>query len=87
MFGTFDCGTLRSLARFLQAENPIHEVPDNLLHFTKRRRLPYIYAPEELTQLVVAASRLRLTYPLRREVYATMFGLDCRDRAPRFGST
>jgi integrase/recombinase XerD len=69
---------LRDVAQFacfLQAENPIHEVPDNLFHFTKRRRLPYIYAPEELTQLVVAASRLRLTYPLRREVYATMFGL------------
>jgi len=62
-------------ARFLHAENPTHEVPANLFHFTKRRRLPYIYAPEELAQLVGAADRLRLTYPLRREVYATMFGL------------
>jgi integrase/recombinase XerD len=61
--------------RFLHAENPTHEVPANLFHFTKRRRLPYIYAPEELAQLVVAANRLRLTYLLRREVYATMFGL------------
>jgi integrase/recombinase XerD len=61
--------------RFLHAENPAHEVPTNLFHFTKRRRLPYIYAPEELAQLVGAANRLRLTYPLRREVYATLFGL------------
>jgi len=63
------------LGRFLHVEDPAHEVPANLFHFTKRRRLPYIYAPEELTQLVGAANRLRLTYPLRREVYATMFGL------------
>jgi integrase/recombinase XerD len=61
--------------RFLHAENPAHEVPANFLHFTKRRRLPYIYAPEELAQLLGAVSRLRLTYPLRREVYATMLGL------------
>ena len=61
--------------RFLHAENPAHEVPVNLFHFTRRRRLPYIYAPEELAKLVEAANHLRLTYPLRREVYATMFGL------------
>ena len=63
------------LGRFLHAENPTHEVPANLFPGTTRRRLPYIYAPEELAQLVRAANRLRLTYPLRREVYATMFGL------------
>lgn len=62
-------------AHFLHAENPIHEVPVNRFHFSKRRRLPYIYAPEELAQLVAAADGLCLTYPLRREVYATMFGL------------
>lgn len=61
--------------RFLHAENPAHEVPVNLFHFTKWRRLPYIYAPEELAKLVEAANHLRLTYPLRGEVYATMFGL------------
>ncbi|UIF88575.1 tyrosine-type recombinase/integrase (plasmid) [Cupriavidus necator] len=61
--------------RFLHAEDPAHEVPANLFHFTKRRRLPYIYAPEELAQLIEAANHLRPTYPLRREGYATMFGL------------
>ena len=49
------------LARFLHAEDPAHEV--------------LIYAPAELAQLVAAAGRLRLTYPLRRPVYGTLLGL------------
>ena len=63
------------LARFLHAEDPIHEVPFNPFHAPKCRPLPYIYAPEEIVQLVAAASRLRESYPLRRRVYATLFGL------------
>jgi integrase len=63
------------LARFLHAEDPNHEVPSNLFHAAKRRPLPYIYAPEEIVQLLKAASRLRESYPLRRQVYATMLGL------------
>src|SRR5207237_1277806 len=39
------------------------------------RLLPYIYAPEEIVQLIEAARRLRESYPLRRQVYATMLGL------------
>ena len=42
---------------------------------SKVRPLPYIYVPEEVAQIVAAAGRLRRTYPLRREVYATLFGL------------
>lgn len=63
------------LARFLHAEDPTHEVPSNPFHAPRRRPLPYIYAPEEIVQLVAAASRLRESYPLRRQVYATMLGL------------
>jgi integrase/recombinase XerD len=63
------------LARFLHAEDPIHEVPFNPFHAPKCRPLPYIYASEEIVQLVEAASRLREYYPLRRRVYATLFGL------------
>jgi integrase/recombinase XerD len=67
---------IRRLARFLHAEDPAHEIPPTTLFpAPKRRRLPYIYAPEELRALVAAAGRLRTTYPLRRQVYATLLGL------------
>ncbi len=63
------------LARFLHAEDPTHEIPSNLFHAPNCRPLPYIYAPEEVGQLIGAVRGLRETYPLRRQVYATMIGL------------
>jgi integrase/recombinase XerD len=64
-----------NLARFLHAEDPSHEVPSNPFHVSMRRRLPYVYASEEIVQLVRAASRLRKSYPLRRQIYSTLIGL------------
>lgn len=63
------------LAHFLHAEDPIHEIPFNPFHALKHRPLPYIYAPNEIVQLVGAASRLRESYPLRRHLYGTLLGL------------
>ena len=63
------------LARFLRAEDSAHEVPPNPFHAATRRRLPCIYTPREIVQLVGAASQLRASYPLRRQVYATLLGL------------
>jgi integrase len=63
------------LARFLHAEDPVHEVPSNLFTAPKQRPLPYIYTPEEIARLVGAAQRLRKSYPFRRQVYATLIGL------------
>jgi integrase/recombinase XerD len=63
------------LARFLHAEDPTHEVPANPFHASTQRHLPYIYSPVEIVQLVGAASRLRESYPLRCQVYATLLGL------------
>lgn len=63
------------LARFLYAEDPTHQVPSDLSHVPFHRRLPYIYAPEEIVQLMEAARRLRESYPLRRQLYATLIGL------------
>lgn len=63
------------LARFLHAEHPDHEVPPNPFYAPARRRLPYIYTPEEIGQLVGAAGRIRKSYPLRRQVYGTLLGL------------
>lgn len=64
------------LARFLHAENRAHEVPPSALFpAPKVRPLPYIYTSGELAQIIEAAGRLRQTYPLRREAYATLLGL------------
>jgi len=64
------------LARFLHAEDRVHEVPPSALFpAPKVRPLPYIYTSGELAQIIEAAGRLRQTYPLRREVYATLLGL------------
>jgi integrase len=64
-----------NLARFLHAEDPLHEVPSNPFQAAKHRPLPYIYTPEEIARLIGAAQRLRETYPLRRQGYATLIGL------------
>lgn len=64
------------LARFLASEDPAHEVPrPEILRYTYLRRLPYIYSPDEVTRLIASTRRLSRTYPLRRETYATLFGL------------
>jgi integrase/recombinase XerD len=65
-----------ALARFLHAEDPAHEIPPSaVFHAPTRRTLPHIYTPEQLAQIVAAAGRLRQTYALRRQTYATLFGL------------
>jgi integrase/recombinase XerD len=63
-------------ARFVRAEDPAHEVPP-LTHFRGAyvRPLPYIYTSEEIARILAATERLRPTYPLRRRMYATLFGL------------
>jgi integrase/recombinase XerD len=63
------------LARFLHAEDSIHEIPFNPFYTPKRRILPYIYAPDEIVQIIGATDHLRESYPLRRQVYATLIGL------------
>ncbi len=63
------------LARFLHAEDVAHEVPPLVFRAPRHRCPPYIYTPEQLAQIVAAASHLRETYPLRRRTYATLLGL------------
>jgi integrase/recombinase XerD len=64
------------LARFLRAEDAAHELPPpRLFPIRVIRRPPYIYTPEEVGRLLVAAGGLSRSYPLRREVYRTMLGL------------
>jgi integrase len=64
------------LARFLHGEDPAHEIPpERFFHAARVRPLPYIYAPEQIAQIVKAARRLAESYPLRRQTYATLPGL------------
>jgi len=69
--------TVRRFALALHAEEPRHEVApaDALGRATFRRRIPHIYAPDEITGLMEAAAALppgKLDQPL---IYTTLFGL------------
>jgi integrase len=69
--------TVRRFALALHAEEPRHEVApaDALGRATFRRRIPHIYAPDEITGLMEAAAALppgKLDRPL---IYTTLFGL------------
>jgi integrase/recombinase XerD len=64
------------LARFLHAEDPVHEVPSRSPFPRSRHRPPpYIYTAEEIGRIVATAGLLDGIYPLGRQVYATLFGL------------
>ena len=64
------------LARFLHAEDAAHEVPSlDLFRHHYVRPLPYIYTPEEISRIIAASACLSRSYPLRRQVYATLLGL------------
>ena len=68
--------TVAMFAAFLRAEDPAHELPPTGLFPTMpQRQAPYIYSQGEVVRLVEAAGRLHRTYPLRREIYATLLGL------------
>lgn len=68
--------TVAMFAAFLRAEDPAHELPPTGLFPTMaQRQAPYIYNRGEVMRLIEAAGRLHRTYLLRRETYATLFGL------------
>jgi integrase len=63
-------------ARHARAEDPRHEVP-LIFVFGRRpvRPRPHLYSPEELRRLLAAASQLPAIWPLRPQVFTTLFGL------------
>jgi integrase/recombinase XerD len=68
-------GHVIRLARYLRAEDRDHEVPPAVFGPEKRSRpTPYILAPEQILQLVLAASRSGYR-TLRRDTYSTLFAL------------
>jgi len=69
--------TVRRFALAMHAENARHQVPaaDALGHAVAKRRSPYIYRADEITQLLRAASALHPTGSIRPRMYVTLFGL------------
>jgi integrase len=68
-------GHVIRLARYLRAEDRDHEVPPAVFGGEKRSRpSPYIISPEQIGQLVLAASRSGYR-TLRRHTYSTLFAL------------
>jgi integrase len=63
-------------ARHARAEDSRHEVPP-IFVFGRRpvRPRPHIYAPDELRRLLDAARQLPAIWPLRPQVFTTLFGL------------
>ncbi|NJM35439.1 MAG: tyrosine-type recombinase/integrase [Rhodomicrobium sp.] len=71
-------GDVARFARFIQSEDPIHEIPPVGAYVWRRSRpAPYIYTEDEIAGLLEAAGQLRhqRDNPLRREIYVTLFGL------------
>src|SRR5215472_15495498 len=63
------------LARYLRAEDEHHEVPPAIFGVEKPPRpTPYILTPEQISQLIDAASRSGYR-TLRRATYSTLFSL------------
>jgi integrase/recombinase XerD len=68
-------GHVRRLAHYLRAEDLHHEVPPAVFGAEKRSRpVPYILSPDQIRQLVQAASRSGYR-TLRRDTYSTLFAL------------
>lgn len=68
--------SIAGFARHARAEDPRHEVPPiGVFGRRHQRPSPHIYSPEELQRLLDAASRLAPIWPLRAQVFTTLFGL------------
>jgi len=67
--------TVRGFLLYLRATLPATEVPGPGLLATLRRPTPYLYSPEEIQQLMEAASLLKPNGSFRAHSYTTMIGL------------
>lgn len=67
---------VRCFARYRAIFDPATEIPPNrLLGPAHRRGAPYIYSPEQISQLIDAAMQLKPTDRLRPLTYATLLGM------------
>lgn len=67
---------VRCFARYMAVRDGKTEVPGRyLVPKLCFRQRPHLYSPRELEQLLAATERLWPSYPLKRLVYRTLFGL------------
>jgi integrase len=64
-------------ARYIRAEDGAHEVlPEGVFaHHSRSRRVPHIFTPAQIAQIVAEAMQLPPTGSLRPHTYHTLFGL------------
>lgn len=65
-------------AKFLRAEDPVHEIPPvHLFAIPRAKFMPYIYTTEELTRILDAAQEIpwRTRSAVNKQVYVMLFGL------------
>ncbi len=69
-------GMVRRFAFWLAEHDDQTEVPSSQLVIGRyRRRMPYIYAPKQIADIVAEAGRLPSPYGLRAAMWQTLFGL------------
>jgi integrase len=65
-----------TFARHARAEDARHEVPPIFVFGHRQLRpVPHIWSPEEVRRLLEATSQLAPTWPLKPQVFTTLFGL------------
>lgn len=63
-------------AHYIRAEDDRHEIPpDGIFGHHKKRRVPFIFSPMDISQLIREAMRLGPAGSIRPHTYATLFAL------------
>lgn len=69
-------GMVRTFARYLNAEDTVHEIPPEKVFCAKTTRpTPYIFSDAELFSIVREAHKLDSNPSLRTQTFSTLFGL------------
>ncbi len=70
-------GTVRRFTRHMRAEDTAHELPPTHIFASSKpkRTVPYIFSPDEIGQILHAASDLGPVGSMRPLTYYTLFGL------------
>lgn len=79
---TWSCrlGMVRRFAFWLAEHDDQTEIPSSQLVAVRyRRRIPYIYAPKQIADIVTEAGRLPSPYGLRAVMWQNLFGVDRSD--------
>ena len=73
---SYRLGMVRRFAFWLVEHDDLTEIPSSqLVSGRYRRKVPYIYAPKQIADIVAEAGRLLSPYGLRASLWQTLFGL------------